>query len=280
MTIYGDKSTPIAFGVRGLPGFPEQQFLDNLPPRPPLGAFELTRQTTQGALQTKAFAPESSAETVAVIEGFRQGPAGKPTWASANIAAQSSKAKEPIYSLLLKHSTLTEDPSRQWALRHRTFFYDLSEDLLRQSTGHQGEIFSIKMLIKEWLDRCASLNKLGQMFQFAKLFISEQMANRLIEIQSEPYDPDEEMPIQPKSVYLLLEYCRRKKFKKLPDITLTPDGIVQADWNKGSEWVGMRFFLDDKVWVAIRKPSFKGAFETTVDHLLSPTTNIRLPEWV
>jgi hypothetical protein len=239
------------------------------------------QETIPGMPQTRALVPGKPPGTVVAIELFGQEKPRGPALMPVGIVMQQGSIRDPIWHLVeSKPRVSTEGPSPGWAEVHRTFFYDPFRDLLKQrdipTIGQPMEMLSIQKSVREWVEH----QRLEEVILFTKFFVSEHIASRLTELRQAPYDPDEEKPVQPGSIRLFVEYCRRRGIRSLPDITSTPDGIIQADWNKGNEWVGMRFFLDAKVWIAIRKPSFKGSFETTLDQLFSHATTIRLPEWI
>ncbi len=221
-------------------------------------------ESIQGTTQKEGFVPRRPAGTAIVI--------------------QPSGPKDAIYYLVeLEPSAFAQESIQKWTQRHKGKFEDPLEDLFRQhdikSIGQPEGIFSIQKSIREWLAQL-SWSEYGQMFLSVRLFIREQIENRLRELRQAPYDPEEEEPLNPKSVRLFVEFCRRKKLNGLPDITATPDGIVSTDWEQDEDWVGMRFLSNGKIWIAINKGSSKGSFETTIDELFSPDSNIRLPEWI
>jgi hypothetical protein len=214
---------------------------------------------------------------------LRQEQANKPAWTYVSTVKQVSEAKEPVsYEAEYKYQ-FSMKSSYQWAQRHKTFFYDLSKELEQHSIkiiDQPVEMLSIQRSVTDWLEHLSKSGNFDKICLFARFFISEQIANRLTELHQAPYDPEEEEPLNSESVRLFIEYCRRKGLGSSPDIAVTPDGLIEADWTHNKEWVGMRFLSNGKIWVAIKKSASKGSIETTIDELFSPESNFRLPEWI
>lgn len=107
----------------------------------------------------------------------------------------------------------------------------------------------------------------------------QEVADRLAAIDQEPLG-EEDTPLQAVAARGFVEYCVARKKKIRPLMTVTPTGELDVTW-KGSkgEGVTMRFFPDQRIWVAYTLLKLKGSLETTTTGLSDPDLPFKIPDW-
>lgn len=125
------------------------------------------------------------------------------------------------------------------------------------------------------------ITKLKDAIDFARHSISVGLAERLTGLQGLPYRREAgEKSLSLKSVLWFLDYCLRRGKIKQPLMSLTPDGMLQGDWQADkTRRLTLRFFPDGRVWAAIRDGSVHGAWEMPASLLLSEESLVRIPDW-
>lgn len=122
---------------------------------------------------------------------------------------------------------------------------------------------------------------IGEMIEVARRYLPGEIVARLQELWFEPYDPEQgDRPLGCGSVRWFLDYCLRRGVAERPLMTVTPDGLMQADWRPDKSCsLTIRFFEDGTVWLAIRSPDDRGSWEMRATKLLTEKARVRIPEW-
>ncbi len=122
---------------------------------------------------------------------------------------------------------------------------------------------------------------IGDLINFARVYISPDIASRLEELRDAPFDTKlDEKRISDESVRSFLSYCMKRGRIRRPLITATPDGVIQGDWSGGEkERVSIRFFPGDVAWVTLRTAVAHGTVRVQASLLLTDKSPVRLPDW-
>ncbi len=149
----------------------------------------------------------------------------------------------------------------------------------------QGGVESIKESLKSLKateDIIRNSIRFEELIAIAGQALSTEIAVRLSELHSQPYDPEEEEePLNRESIRYFLLYCLKRGIEGRPILSATPSGLIQADWRPDKvNRFSIRFFPDGKAWVAVRTPSVRKSQEVLVRDLLSEHSPFQIPEWV
>jgi len=107
----------------------------------------------------------------------------------------------------------------------------------------------------------------------------DEIADRLGEISEQSLD-DGELPLNADSVQNFVFYCLARNAKVRPLMTATPSGEIDATWTGPEKQTQLiRFFPDGSVWVAYKRTTMNGSFESTVTNLLDPSSAYKCPDW-
>jgi hypothetical protein len=122
---------------------------------------------------------------------------------------------------------------------------------------------------------------IGYLINFARVFLSPDIASRLEELRDAPFDAGlEEKRVNDESVRSFLSYCMKRNHARRPLITATPDGVIQGDWRGDqNERVSIRFFPGDLAWVTLRTTVAHGTVKVRASLLSTDKSPVRLPDW-
>lgn len=125
------------------------------------------------------------------------------------------------------------------------------------------------------------LKDLDALIELARKSISAEIADRLTELRSQPYDPSAgEQQLNFESAQWFLDYCSRRRVVDRPLMTVTPDGTIQGDWRRGSDRrLTIRFFPDGMAWVFIQDGANRGSCRVSASKLLTNECMIQIPDW-
>lgn len=125
------------------------------------------------------------------------------------------------------------------------------------------------------------VRNLDALIELARRSISAEVADRLIELRNQSYDPSAgEEPLNFESVQWFLDYCSRRQVVGRPLMTVTPDGTIQGDWRRGSDrWLTIRFFPDGMAWVFIQDGANRGSCRVSASELLTDECMMQIPDW-
>lgn len=123
---------------------------------------------------------------------------------------------------------------------------------------------------------------IGGLVGITRRFLSVEMATRIGKLRTAPYEAEDgEKPLDLESLRWFLDFCLRRGRKAYPLVGLTPDGVVEAYWQRGeSRAFSIRFFPSGKIWAAASAPEGNGSWEMPGKNLLTSRSLVQIPEWV
>ncbi len=120
----------------------------------------------------------------------------------------------------------------------------------------------------------------AKLILLARYLVSSRVANRLFELSNQPFDPEDEEPIDISSVACFLKFCSQRSFSDKPIITATPSGCIQVDRRETGKSFSIRFLHDGTVWFACTESAARIYGEAPLEELLSKKSHFSIPDWV
>lgn len=121
----------------------------------------------------------------------------------------------------------------------------------------------------------------SRVVEYAIKYLSHKIADRLNQLKQRQLE-EEDVALSAKSAWNLVSYVHQTNIKKLPLLTVTPGGELDATWlEDNDEEVTARFFENGDVWIAYRLSEHnKGSLQATLTEMLTESAPFTMPEWV
>ena len=128
------------------------------------------------------------------------------------------------------------------------------------------------------MQQCESIAELAAV---VRNWLSEEIADRLLELDSMDLD-EGDAPLNIQSIKSFLEYCFDRGIDNRPLMTLTPSGMLQANFisDVDDTRASLRFFPNDRVLVYYVRDDVPRVHEVPIKDLIDKSISPSAPKWL